>query len=120
MKRHIRLRSKLLFALCIALPLIPFVAWVSLLTTICSNPRKPDPITHHVNAYSCHGMTVFISDFENALLHWIIPIGGGVFILLGIVAGIAAVLSLVHVRVDVQVKRMVSSDADGADGGKNP
>jgi len=102
-KHRIPLRAKVLFALCIVLPLIPFVAWASLLTTICSNPRKPDLLSKQVNPYSCHGMTVFISDFQDALLHWIIPIGGGVFILLGILAGVAAVLSLVKIRVDVKM-----------------
>jgi hypothetical protein len=85
-KRHIPLRSKLLFALCIACPLLPFAAWAYLLTTICSNPRTPEPETHHVTAYSCHGMTVYISDLESAMLHWAIPIGGVFFILLGILA----------------------------------
>ena len=74
MTRQVPLRSKLLFALCIACPLLPFAAWAFLLTTICSNPRTPCPETHHVTAYGCHGMTVFISDLESAMLHWIIPI----------------------------------------------
>src|SRR5580765_301418 len=90
---QVPLRSKLLFALCIACPLLPFAAWAFLLTTICSNPRTPDPETHHVTAYSCHGMTGFISDLESAMLHWIIPSGGVFFILLCILAGLAAVLS---------------------------
>ena len=112
MKRQIPLRSKLLFALCIAFPLLPFAAWAFLLTTICSNPRTPDPETHHVNAYSCHGMTVFISDLENALLHWIIPIGGVLFILLGILAGVAAVLSMSSVKVDVKIDATEASNGD--------
>jgi hypothetical protein len=111
-KRQIPLRSKLLFALCIACPLLPFAAWAFLLTTICSNPRTPDPETHHVTAYSCHGMTVFISDLESALLHWIIPIGGVFFILLGLVAGAAAVLSMSKLQVDVKIQVM---DASGGD-----
>jgi len=111
-KRQIPLRSKLLFALCIALPLIPFATWAYLLTTICSNPRIPDAKTNHVNAYHCHGMTVFISDLENAMLHWIVPIGGVVFILLGILAGLAAVLSMASVRVDVNIKGVDAPRAD--------
>ena len=107
MKPQVPLRSKLLFALCIALPLVPFAAWVFLLTGLCSNPRAPEPETRHVTAYSCHGTTVFISDLENAMLHWIVPIGGGVCILLGILAGAAAVLSLATIRVGVE------SDAKG-------
>lgn len=111
-KRQIPLQSKLLFALCIAFPLVPFTAWVFLLTNICSNPRTPDPETHHITAYSCHGMTVFISDFESAMLHWAIPIGGVFFILLGILAGGAAVLSMASVQVDVKIK---ASDGPGED-----
>jgi len=102
--RRILLRSKLLFALCILFPLVPFAVWAFLLTNLCSNPRSPDPETQHVTAYSCHGMTVFISDLESALLHWIIPIGGVLFILLGILAGAAAVLSMSSIQVDVKIK----------------
>lgn len=112
--RQFPLRSKLLFALCIACPLVPFAAWVFLLTTICSNPRAPDPATQHVTAYSCHGMTVFISDLESALLHWIIPIGGVLFILLGILAGVAAVLSMSSIQVDVKIKVMDASCEDSS------
>ena len=112
MTPQVPLRSKLLFALCIACPLLPFAAWAFLLTTICSNPRTPDPETHHVTAYSCHGMTVFISDLESAMLHWIIPIGGVFFILLGILAGLAAVLSMSSIQVDVKIEVMDASDGD--------
>jgi hypothetical protein len=112
MKRQIPLRSKLLFALCIALPLLPFAAWVFLLSTICSNPRAPEPETHHVTAYSCHGTTVFISDLESAMLHWAIPIGGVFCILLGILAGVAAVLSLATIRVVVEIKDLGESGGD--------
>jgi hypothetical protein len=111
---QVPLRSKLLFALCIACPLLPFAAWAFLLTTICSNPRTPDPETQHVTAYSCHGMTVFISDLESALLHWIIPIGGVLFILLGILAGVAAVLSMSSIQVDVKIKVMDASCEDSS------
>ena len=110
MTRQIPLRSKLLFALCIACPLLPFAAWAFLLTTICSNPRTPD--TQHVTTYSCHGMTVFISDLESAMLHWIIPIGGVFFILLGILAGVAAVLSMSSIQVDVKIKVVDASRGD--------
>ena len=57
-------------------------------------------------------MTVFISDLESAMLHWIIPIGGVFFILLGILAGLAAVLSMSSIQVDVEVKVMDASDGD--------
>ena len=51
-------------------------------------------------------MTVFISDLESAMLHWIIPIGGVFFILLGILAGVAAVLFMSSIQVDVKIKAM--------------
>ena len=57
-------------------------------------------------------MTVFISDLESAMLHWIIPIGGVFFILLGILAGLAAVLSMSSIQVDVKIRVM---DASGRD-----
>jgi hypothetical protein len=57
-------------------------------------------------------MTVFISDLESAMLHWIIPIGGVFFILLGILAGLAAVLSMSSIQVDVKIKVMDASDGD--------
>lgn len=119
LKRQIPLRSKLLFALCIALSLLPFAAWVFLLTSICSNPRTPDPETHHVTAYSCHGMTVFISDLESAMLHWVIPIGGVVFILLGILAGVAAVLSMARIRIDVKITDVDTSGGATGHGGRD-
>ena len=57
-------------------------------------------------------MTVFISDLESAMLHWIIPIGGVFFILLGILAGLAAVLSMSSIQVDVKIKVMDAADGD--------
>ena len=57
-------------------------------------------------------MTVFISDLESAMLHWIIPIGGVFFILLGILAGLAAVLSMSSLQVDVKIKVMDESGGD--------
>jgi hypothetical protein len=53
-------------------------------------------------------MTVFISDLESAMLHWIIPIGGVFFILLGVLAGVAAVLSMSSIQVDVKIKSRYS------------
>ena len=57
-------------------------------------------------------MTVFISDLESAMLHWIIPIGGVFFILLGILAGVAAVLSMSSIQVDVKIKVTNASVGD--------
>ena len=61
-------------------------------------------------------MTVFISDLESALLHWIIPIGGVLFILLGILAGVAAVLAMSSIQVDVKIKVTDASDGDTSRG----
>ena len=63
-------------------------------------------------------MTVFISDLESAMLHWVIPIGGVFFILLGILAGFAAVLSMASVRVDVEIKVLDASGGDTDRGGQ--
>jgi hypothetical protein len=63
-------------------------------------------------------MTVFISDLESAMLHWIIPIGGVFFILLGILAGVAAVLSMASIRVDVEIKVSGASNGDTGRGGQ--
>ena len=59
-------------------------------------------------------MTVFISDLESAMLHWIIPIGGVFFILLGVLAGVAAVLSMSSIQVDVKIKVVGASGRDTA------
>jgi len=63
-------------------------------------------------------MTVFISDVEDAMLHWIVPIGGVVFILLGILAGAAAVLSMASIRVDIMIKGLEAPRADADHDGK--
>src|SRR5260370_14603664 len=60
-------------------------AWFILLSTICTNPRTPMPETQHVVGYNCHGMTVFITHLENAMLHWLIPVEG-LFIVLSMLA----------------------------------
>jgi len=59
-------------------------------------------------------MTVFISDLESAMLHWIIPIGGVFFILLGVLAGVAAVLSMSSIQVDVKINVVDASGRDTA------
>jgi hypothetical protein len=62
-----------LCAFFLACTLACVVAWFILLSTICSNPRTPVPQTQHVIPYNCHGMKVFISPSEDAMLHWLIP-----------------------------------------------
>ena len=59
-------------------------------------------------------MTVFISDLESAMLHWIIPIGGVFLILLGVLAGVAAVLSMSSIQVDVKINVVDASGRDTA------
>jgi hypothetical protein len=61
------------------------VAWFILLSTICSNPRTPVPQAQHVIPYNCHGMKVFISPVQDAMLHWLVP-AELLFLLLSLVA----------------------------------
>ena len=109
MTRRIQLLWKLLLAFFVTCTLTSLGAWFVLLSTICSNPRTPVPETQHVNAYSCHGTTVFISHLEDALLHWLIPIEG-VFIFLSLLATVMVILTTAKVRVDVQIR---VADASG-------
>src|SRR6185369_8991670 len=99
MTRRIRLFWKVLCAFFVACALASLAAWGILLTTLCSNPRAPMPETQHVIAYNCHGMTVFISPLQDAMRHWLIPL----FIFLGLIAAAMALLSVVNVRIDVQI-----------------
>jgi hypothetical protein len=46
------------------------------------------------------------------MLHWAIPLGGVFFILLGILAGAAAVLSMANVQLDVKIKVLDESGRD--------
>jgi hypothetical protein len=47
--------------------------WIYLLSTICSSPGVPNPITGNVLAYNCHGSIVFISLTQRILLFGLIP-----------------------------------------------
>ena len=93
-----------MLAFFIACTFVSLAAWAILLTTICSNPRTPIPETQHVIAYNCHGMTVFISHLEDAMLHWLIPVEV-LFIFLSIVAAAMVFLGAVNVHIDVQIHR---------------
>ncbi len=99
---RIKLFWKLLLAFFVACTLAGVGAWFAMLTRICSNPRAPDPATGHVVAYSCHGMTVFISGFEQWLFAWLLPVES-LFIFLTVVTAVLALLSSAKVRIDVQV-----------------
>jgi hypothetical protein len=102
MTRRLKLLSKLMLAFFVACTFAIIAAWAILLTTICSNPRKPMPETQHVIPYNCHGMTVFISHLENAMLHWLIPFEC-LLIFLSLVAAAMVVLAYAKVRIDVQI-----------------
>jgi O-antigen ligase len=102
MTRRIQLLSKLLLAFFVTCTFAILAAWAILLTTICSNPRTPMPEMQHVIPYNCHGMTVFISHLENAMLHWLIPIEC-LFVFLSLVAAVMVVLAHAKVRIDVQI-----------------
>ena len=47
--------------------------WWILLGTICQEPSAPVAATGNVVQYNCHGSVVFITQFQNLLLHWLIP-----------------------------------------------
>jgi uncharacterized membrane protein YfcA len=47
--------------------------WWILLGTICQAPSIPVAATGNVVQYNCHGSHVFITQFQNLLLHWLIP-----------------------------------------------
>jgi len=93
---------KVLLAFLVAGTLGAFAAWATLLTRLCSDPSAHALDAQHVIAYSCHGMIVYMSRFEDGLHHWLIPIGG-IFILLTVVTTVLALLSAAKVRIDVQV-----------------
>ena len=110
--RRIQLLSWALLAFFVACTLACVVGWGILLTTLCSsNPRTPVPETQHVIAYSCHGMTVYMSPLQEALRTWLTPLGA-LFILLSLLAGAMVLLSYAKVRVDVQVD-VTDSSAKG-------
>jgi len=102
MTRRIQLLSMLLLTFFVACTLAILAAWAILLTTICSNPRTSMPETQHVIPYNCHGMTVFISHLENAMLLWLIPLEC-LFIFLSLVAAAIVVLAHAKVRIDMQI-----------------
>jgi hypothetical protein len=100
--RRVRLIWKALLALFVTCALASLIAWGVLLTAICSGTRKAMPETQHVIPYSCHGMTVYMSPLQDALRHWLIPIGG-VFVVLSVIAAVMVVLASASVRVDVRL-----------------
>ena len=102
MTHQIPLRWKLLVIFLVACGLASFLAWGILLTSFASDPRVPSPETQRDIAYNFHGATVYISHLESALRHWLIPIGG-LFIFLGLLAAVGALIASGQVRVKVSV-----------------
>ena len=100
-----KLRWKLLLAFFVAGACASLAAWAIVAATLCSNPRQPVPETQHVIAYNCHGMTVFLSPFQEAMRHWLIPL----FVFLSLVTGAMLLLARVKVRINVQIHRTDSS-----------
>jgi Na+-transporting methylmalonyl-CoA/oxaloacetate decarboxylase gamma subunit len=108
MTRRFRLLWKLLLAVFLACTFASLLGWAVLLTKLCSNPRQPVPETQQMIAYNCHGMTVFMSPFEDALRHWLIPLGA-VFTFLSVLAAAMVLLGSVKVRIDVQIHHVDAS-----------
>lgn len=100
MTHRIPVRWKALTVFLIACGLTSLFAWSILLTSFHSHPRVPSP--QRKIAYSYHGMTVFISHFENTMRHWLIPIGG-VFIVLGLLAAVTGLIVADAIRINVSV-----------------
>jgi len=98
--RRLSSRYKLLFAFLLVCSVLSLGAWAVLAATICSNPHAPVPETQQVVPYNCHGMTVFISETQVSLLHWLFPI----FALFSLITVITALLTLVRLRISVQVQ----------------
>lgn len=100
MMRRFSLRNKLLLAFLLACSLLSLGAWAVVAATICSNPHAPAPETQQTLPYNCHGMTVYISEAQASLLHWLFP----VFALLSLIAIVTMLFALVKVRISVQVQ----------------
>ena len=98
--RRLSLRRKLLLGFLVVCSLVALSAWAVLAATICSNPRVPVPETQQVIPHNCHGMTVFISNVQDSLLHWLFP----AFVLLSLITVAMALSAVLKVRVDIQVK----------------
>ena len=101
--RSARLIWKALLALFVTCALASLIAWGVLLTAICSSTRKGMPEAPYVIPYGCHGMTVYMSPLQDALRHWLIPIGG-IFVVLSVIAAVMVVLASANVRLDVRVQ----------------
>ena len=100
MTRQLSFRRKLSLAFLVACTFLALGAWAVLAATTCSNPRAPVPETQHVIPHNCHGMTVYISSVQESLLHWLFP----VFLLLSLMTAATALLTIVKVRINVEIK----------------
>ena len=112
MTHRIPVRWKILTVFLITCGLASLFGWAILLTSFYSHPRVPAPERQRDIAYSCHGMTVFISHFENTMRHWLIPIGG-FFIVLGLLAAVMGLIAAGTIRINVSVNVTDASKHEG-------
>ena len=103
MTRGKQLLWKLLFAWCLVCAIGSLLAWGVLLTAVCSTPHDHMPDPQHTIPYSCHGMTVFLSAFEESLHRWLIPTGA-LFTVLSVIAGVMVALSTGKVKVKMEFR----------------
>ena len=90
------------------------LAWGILLTAVCSTPQAHAPDGLHTVAYSCHGLTVFMSSFEAFLRLWLIPLGM-FFTVLSVIAGVMVAVSTGKLRLTVTVRLEDSSQGKPKD-----
>lgn len=103
MTHRAHLLWKVLLGICAAGAVAGVACWGILLTSFCSSPRTPSPETQVDIPYNCHGMTVYISHFQDALRYWIGPVEI-LFIVLSVLAGAMVILGFAKVRIDVRIQ----------------
>ena len=81
---------KVLLGLSFACVIACLLAWYVLLFNICSNPRAAIAATHNTIPHGCHGVTVFITPLQQALLDWLGPVGLAFIVLFIVVFAIAS------------------------------
>ena len=103
MTRGKQLMWKLMLAFFLTCAIGSLLAWGILLTTVCATPHTHVADAQHTIAYSCHGLTVFMSSLEEALHQWLIP-AGLLFTALSVIAATMVALSTVKVKFKVEVR----------------
>lgn len=79
-----KLFRRVLLVIIMTLLAMVIAVWWHLLDGLCASPLVPDLSTGNTIAYNCHGSVVYITEFQEALLHWLIP-GAFLLILVGYV-----------------------------------